>query len=271
MYVTPADISISATWQDHKNRNPPSSEPGTDYETAYGTDLRAAYNGTISVIDKSNGGGEGRRLSIDLDDGRRVSYIHLSNINAFIGQRVSRGQQGFMWSGASGNGSDWYYGPHVHVSLWEHPGMAYRDTINFQNYVGEESVPEVPAPIERENEEMFVVQVSTWDGGGIQGRTFSLGQGQLYVCLTTEQATALAQRNNRSGNLEQITDAHLQDEFDARSIPREMMSAAPGTNWSWGKDTADSSNATKTSVYTIGGVAALILITQIITLFTVAF
>lgn len=138
-YRTPTDAPVSDSWWGHKSRNPPSAEPGTDYACSYGTDIRVADGGVVSVIDRGNGGGEGRRLSIDLYDGRRVSYLHLSGIadNAYIGQPVVRGQTAIMWSGASGNGSDWYYGPHVHVSLWERPGMAYAATIDFENYLGE--------------------------------------------------------------------------------------------------------------------------------------
>jgi murein DD-endopeptidase MepM/ murein hydrolase activator NlpD len=137
-YVRPCDDWVSNTWQDHKNRTPPSSEPGTDYAAPYGTDLAIAESGTVRVIDHSNGGGEGRRCSVDLDDGRRVSYIHLSAINAYHGQRVARGQTGVIWSGASGHGSDWGYDPHVHVSLWEAPGMPYAQTIDFDALVEKE-------------------------------------------------------------------------------------------------------------------------------------
>lgn len=153
-YATPADVWISATWQSHKNRNPPSAEPGTDYATAYGTDLRMAGAGVISVVDTSPGGGEGRRVSVDLDDGRRVSYLHLSKISCWVGQRVGRGSTGLIWSGASGQGQEWYYGPHVHVSLWERPGMSYASTIDFENYVGDPTPIPAPVPIPIDEDEM---------------------------------------------------------------------------------------------------------------------
>lgn len=132
-YITPADVTVSDTFQGHKNRN--SNEPGTDYATPYGTRIRMADNGTVIAID-NNGGAEGRRLSVRLDDGRRIDYIHLSkNYMTRVGQRVGRGTY-VAESGASGFGKDRYYGPHVHVSLWERPGMSYRDTIDFQRYIG---------------------------------------------------------------------------------------------------------------------------------------
>lgn len=148
LYRAPADVWVTCDWRCHKDRpNGGSPEPGSDYATAYSTNLEVAGDGVVSVVDWDNSGGEGRRLSIDLDDGRHVSYIHLSTMAAWVGQRVSRGQTGVMWSGASGHGDDWYYDPHVHVTLHERPGMPYRDSIDFELHVGE---PPPPPPEERE-------------------------------------------------------------------------------------------------------------------------
>jgi murein DD-endopeptidase MepM/ murein hydrolase activator NlpD len=135
-YATPADVGISDNWYDHVNRG--SKEPGTDYKTAFDTNLRMAADGYVAGIDHSPNGAEGRRLTLNLDDGKCVSYIHLQGINAYHGMPVKRGQTSVAWSGASGYGNNWYYDPHVHVTLWERPGMAYADTINFENYVGPE-------------------------------------------------------------------------------------------------------------------------------------
>lgn len=141
-YVVPANVPVSCNWRCHKDRpNGGSPEPGTDYATAYGTDLAMAGDGRVAIVDNSAGGGEGRRLSINLDDGRRVDYIHLSRIRVSVGDRVRRGETGVCNSGASGYGNDWYYGAHVHVSLWERPGMPYRDTIDFEKYVGTPTPP----------------------------------------------------------------------------------------------------------------------------------
>lgn len=131
-YVVPCNAPISDNYQAHKNRN--SAEPGTDYACAYGTDIVAAGNGTVVVVHNSSSGAAGRRVTIDLDDGRRVSYIHLSHVYATVAQRVRAGQV-IAKSGASGFGKDWYYGPHVHVSLWERPGLSYADTIDFEKYL----------------------------------------------------------------------------------------------------------------------------------------
>jgi murein DD-endopeptidase len=57
-------------------------------------------------------------------------------------------------SGASGFGSDWGYGAHVHQTLW--PGEAWAaPTIDFELYVGDEPPPEPPPePPDEEDEEM---------------------------------------------------------------------------------------------------------------------
>lgn len=167
-YCAPADVWVSCDWQCHRDRpDGGSPEPGTDFATAYGTSVRMAGDGTVSVIDYNNGGGEGRRLTVDLDDGRQVSYLHLSRINAFMGQRVAWGQTDVIWSGASGYGNDWYYGPHVHVTLHEHPGMPYKDSIDFEKYVGapDPPPPETPAAKKRRQHKMPYSLVPLEDGG----------------------------------------------------------------------------------------------------------
>lgn len=144
MYLAPCKARISDDFGDHVARN--SKEPGTDYACAYGTTLVAAGSGRVVVADNSPAGADGRRVSIDLDDGRRVSYIHLSSVRVKYGQRIARG--GVIGkSGASGFGKNWHYGPHVHVSLWSRPGLSMGATINFERYVGDDWIP--PFPLKR--------------------------------------------------------------------------------------------------------------------------
>lgn len=136
-YQVPAVAPISSDYKDHRRRNPPSSEPGTDYACAYGTPLLAAGTGTVVDIKHSNSGAMGRYVTIDLDDGRRVRYLHLSEVWVRVGQRVSASTY-FGASGGSAWGSDWGVGAHVHVTLW--PGHYYEFTptgpIDFERYVG---------------------------------------------------------------------------------------------------------------------------------------
>ena len=137
-YILPSPTdSVSCSWQCHRDRNPPSTEPGTDYACGYGSTIVAVGNGTVVDRKTDNGSATGRFVTIDLDDGRRTRSLHMSSISVNVGQRVSQGQV-IGKSGASGYGNDWYYGPHVHQTLWN--GHAYSFcstcTIDFALYVG---------------------------------------------------------------------------------------------------------------------------------------
>lgn len=135
-YETPGDYPISSSYSDHKNRNPPSKEPGTDFALPYGTDIRMAESGVIVIVDNSSAGAEGRRLELIMDNGEVIDYLHCSKIMGVWNQRVKRGQTGIALSGASGNGQDWYYGPHVHVTRRATPGLPYASAIDFMAAVG---------------------------------------------------------------------------------------------------------------------------------------
>lgn len=143
-YITPADVNISDHRSDHVARG--SLEPGTDYMTAYGTDLRMPASGTIVYVDNDPSGAEGRRLQINLDDGRVIDMIHLAQITANRGDRVSAGQRGVCLSGASAYGKDRYHGPHVHVTLRARPGLPFSNTLDFESYLGGSDVPDFPLP-----------------------------------------------------------------------------------------------------------------------------
>ena len=152
-YLRPVgDAYVPSSWADHKNRNPPSQEPGTDYAIDVGTPVVAADLGRISDRKTSNSYATGRYVTIALDDGRTVRYLHLNSVARNVGDRVQRGDV-VGYSGASGNGSDYYYGPHVHVTLW--PGAEWNaPTIDFENYVGSEPAPEPPDDEEDEVSKM---------------------------------------------------------------------------------------------------------------------
>ena len=143
-YLRPCgDIYVPSSWADHKYRNPPSSEPGTDYAAAYGTPIACADPGTVTDVNPSNSYATGRYVTVALDDGRTVRYLHMSATYVSKGYRVGRGAI-LGASGASGNGSDYYYGAHVHTTLW--PGAIWAaDTIDFELYVGDDPVP-APEP-----------------------------------------------------------------------------------------------------------------------------
>jgi murein DD-endopeptidase MepM/ murein hydrolase activator NlpD len=164
---TPTDW-ITCGWSCHRDRNPPSSEPGTDYGSGYGSAVYAADNGTITYVKTSNSQATGRVVEYRLDDGRTSRTLHMSQTWVYVGQRVSRGQQ-IGLSGASGYGDDWYYGPHAHQTLW--PGAAWAaPTIDFAPYVGSNTPP--PKPPEPPQEAFImstevIVTVKNNSGGNI--------------------------------------------------------------------------------------------------------
>ncbi|WP_157549979.1 M23 family metallopeptidase [Microbacterium sp. Leaf161] len=137
-YLRPCgDVRISSSWQGHKNRNPPSGEPGTDYAVVTGTQIRAAANGVIVDRKDSTTTATGRYLALRADDGNYIRYLHLQSSTVPLGARVARGQV-IAYSGASGFGSDTGYGPHVHVSLWiggTPLQLGFTNSVDFENYV----------------------------------------------------------------------------------------------------------------------------------------
>ena len=137
-YALPTNTDyVSCSWQCHKNRNPPSSEPGTDYASAYGSPLYAPATGRVADRQTSNANATGRFLTIDADDGRRLRSLHLAEIWVNVGDRVTQGQQ-VGKTGASGYGSDWGYGAHVHETLWATHAYSFCSTctLDFAKYVG---------------------------------------------------------------------------------------------------------------------------------------
>jgi murein DD-endopeptidase MepM/ murein hydrolase activator NlpD len=161
-YLLPTTAAVSATWQEHRDREPPSAEPGTDYACAYGTPLLAPAPGVVSAASNSTSGGTGRYCTIQLDDGRAVRFLHLSAIHVQPGDRVERGVI-FADSGASGFGLDWGYGAHVHVTLWEQPGLSVADSIDFATYA--DAPDEATERMEDDMPAFFEPNVIVWPNG----------------------------------------------------------------------------------------------------------
>jgi murein DD-endopeptidase MepM/ murein hydrolase activator NlpD len=166
-----------STYYAHTRRTTPSSEAGVDYYCPIGTPIRAAGDG---VIFETGGGiqpATGRYVTLDLNDGRRVRYLHLSRFaaNAYGGARVTRGQI-IGYAGASGYGSEFFGasslsripantgGPHVHTTLWSKQVYQFgrypiEPTLDFELYVdrsapaGSGATPlTVPTPVVTEED-----------------------------------------------------------------------------------------------------------------------
>jgi murein DD-endopeptidase MepM/ murein hydrolase activator NlpD len=114
-YVYPCgETSISDSFADHVNRN--SVNPGVDYEAPTGSAIYSVSDGVVADADGSPSGGGGRTIHINHDDGTGADYLHLNALSVSTGDRVTKGQK-IGYSGGSGNGSNTYYGPHLHISF----------------------------------------------------------------------------------------------------------------------------------------------------------
>ncbi|WP_155368601.1 M23 family metallopeptidase [Catellatospora vulcania] len=151
------NVRISSSWQDHRNRTPPSAEPGTDYAVGTGTPVVAAASGMIRYVKTDTSGATGRVVGMAHDDGNYTRHLHLSRIVVSSGQRVSRGQT-IAYSGSSANGSDSGVGPHVHTSLWLNTGAPtnFGATVDFESHVGDVANPNPP---DQEVDEVFIANV----------------------------------------------------------------------------------------------------------------
>lgn len=129
---------VSSDYADHRRRNPPSSEPGTDYAAPYGSTLYAPGSGKVVDIKTTNSGAMGRFVTIDLDDGRRWRAIHLSAVGVSVGRRVARGTV-LGKTGGSAYGSNTGVGSHVHVTLWPTHRYVFTSNgpIDFERYVSQ--------------------------------------------------------------------------------------------------------------------------------------
>lgn len=129
-YIFPTSArGVSDNFQAHKNRTPPSVNPGTDYTCGYGSTVVAVKAGTVNLADNGNDGSGGRMVGINHGDGTVTQYLHLSQVEVSVGQYIEQGQE-IARSGASGFGSDWGYGAHLHIAL-----KINGSNVDFENYV----------------------------------------------------------------------------------------------------------------------------------------
>lgn len=158
------DIYVPCSWSCHTNRNPPSTEAGTDYASSYGTPVYAPADGTVAWIHNSYSGASGKRVLINTNDGRSHDLMHLDRIEVIAGQKVKKGKSVIGYSGASGYGDPYYYGPHCHVSQFNKPNGAPGSdpTVDFEKYVGADPAP---APPKLEDDDMYrakSTKTGTW-------------------------------------------------------------------------------------------------------------
>jgi murein DD-endopeptidase MepM/ murein hydrolase activator NlpD len=115
-WIRPVEGRITSSFQAHKDRNPSSRNPGTDYGVASGTPIKAIADGMITGTVETFRGAGGRMIFQSLPGGHNADYLHLLRIDVKTGDQVKQGQV-IGLSGASGLGSENGYGAHLHLSF----------------------------------------------------------------------------------------------------------------------------------------------------------
>lgn len=85
---------------------------GIDIKASIGTDLRASFTGEVTNV--SNNNSYGKMIEIQRNDGLKIRYAHLSNINVSSGEKIEMGQI----IGQTGN-TGRVTGPHLHMEVFE--------------------------------------------------------------------------------------------------------------------------------------------------------
>lgn len=240
-YVYPTAVTnVSDDFQEHLARG--SVNPGTDYTAGYGSQVVAVAAGTVTDADGSNGGGGGRTIHIDHDDGSGSDYLHMSVVGVGVGQHVGQGQA-LGQSGASGYGSDWYYGPHLHISFRYNHAHGYGNSGNVDfDQIMKNQGGAAPAPvIEMRDTEMRIIEGGTVAlVGEYTGRVYTSPSGSQGFSwgsnaaaygtssgLTQDQVTTLV--NEAADRRTQLV-----ADITAQVLASQPVSA-PQTTKSWGR------------------------------------
>lgn len=150
-YLIPAAYTGMSSYDAHRNRGTPSSEPGTDYYMPTGTPLGAPARCRVVEIGGSIYDATGRYVTVD-DGTRWLRFLHLSKWRCSVGDELDPGEI-FADSGASGYGSELFGessrndafwnntgGDHVHVTAFARRGYpAYWNgsgTVDFHALTG---------------------------------------------------------------------------------------------------------------------------------------
>lgn len=89
---------------------------GLDFPAPEGTPVRAAADGAVTESSYAPDSPTGRWISILHGGGLTSRYLHLSQSNVHVGQRVYRGQV-IALSGATGDRAGGSFKPHLHFDL----------------------------------------------------------------------------------------------------------------------------------------------------------
>jgi hypothetical protein len=117
-YPFSKEVRITATYQDHLDRDPPSTAPGIDYAAPTHTPVLAPFAGIVRSSRLYELGGRGLWIEAHPElvegpqDVHRVYYAHLSCLCCLAGENVQPGQT-VAYTGNTGRST----GPHLHLSV----------------------------------------------------------------------------------------------------------------------------------------------------------
>jgi hypothetical protein len=227
----------------------------------------------VTDVNWSNGGGTGRYVTVALDTGETIRYLHLSSIWVEVGWAVDRGQ-GIAATGASGFGSDWGYDPHVHVTLWR--GAIWAEpTIDFQTRIGPVDPPDQPPPpqpIIPNGVNMLCVQNTA------TGTVYTVGDRFLHHVPGSTEADVAANlfnvgqswRINPANKRIELPENFFLELLDANGIPRSAAAdVLGGKTWHHGTLTTKSAaepSSLSTPAWVVGIILGVIGVVEVVRL-----
>ena len=114
MIVKPLDaFRVTATFEDHRRRMPPSMSPGVDLALPAWTPVASPCSGRVAGFAWSESGGRILVITDSSDGEWRWRLMHLAAALVAIGEAVEKGQAVAL----SGNTGSHTTGPHLHLSL----------------------------------------------------------------------------------------------------------------------------------------------------------
>lgn len=200
-YKYPCTVtSVSDSFADHVDRG--SVNPGTDYMAGYGDTVVAVAAGTVTDASNDNGGGGGRTIHVNHDDGTGADYLHMSSVGVSPGQWVAAGAR-LGASGGSGYGEDWYYGPHLHISFRPNHSTGYGNNGNqdFDAIMRAQGTTPAPPSSGKDDTEMRIASVPN-------GTIALVGEytGQKYTSASGNQGFSIGSNKMAYGESPGLTE-----------------------------------------------------------------
>jgi len=187
--LLPVGERRTSGWSAHQRRNPPSSEPGTDWYCPIGTPVIAPADGRIYGYENTIEPATGRWIGIEFDNGMSFRAMHFSRLSLSSTLLNNRGRVAagttIALSGASGYGEeDWSWNPntggaHVHGTLWPNhdrrfgyrwvDGVKVPYTIDFMSFAVAAPAGGSTTPSSETDTHMDIFRCDNIDGNGKPG------------------------------------------------------------------------------------------------------